>query len=280
MFGFASPTRTISAPSEAKLTELSTLLERMSNLKDQTKRSEDKIYGDEALSGYEMSVIEANLAQLNGNFEKLLSDTDTVQTHEIQSAKDDVKGRKKALVEEIHHFLRRISESKEHLATEKAKPMPLPTVGTTQHVLQVVQKSITAQNQNPNALRAFSTASSPAPITHLLNQAIGIAAPVISSLTTPLLAYYAPDDGNTDESSGMGNTNRLQGLFSLTAADFMPLYDFDFSGLAREQDDLKRHQRGGRQYFRPCGWKRFALNVNQYSVASVILNSNRISKEG
>jgi hypothetical protein len=278
MFGFAPATRTISAPSEAKITELSTLLERMSNLKDQIKGSEEKIYGDEELTSYEMSIIEANLAQLNGHLETLLSDTDTVQTHEIQSAKDAVKDRKKTLVEEIHHFTRRISQSKERLASEKAKPMPLPIVGTPQHVLQVVQKSIIAQNQNSNALRAFSTASSPAPILMITPpscQAFGIAAPVISSLTTPLLAYYAFNDGNTDESCGMGNTNRLQGLFSLTTADFMPLYDFDFSGVVRGQDDLEGHLRGGRQYFRPCGWKRFALNVNRYSVEDFTVSELR-----
>ena len=36
-----------------------------------------------------------------------------------------------------------------------------------------------------------------------------------------------------------------------------PKYDYDFRNII----DTKKFFRGGREYFRPCGWKRYALKV-------------------
>ena len=37
-----------------------------------------------------------------------------------------------------------------------------------------------------------------------------------------------------------------------------PDYDYDFSQIV----DTKSFYRGGRQYYRPCGWRRFAIDVS------------------
>ena len=52
------------------------------------------------------------------------------------------------------------------------------------------------------------------------------------------------------------------GIFTLADEVLDPQYNVDFTNL---KDDGTRYQRGGREYIRPYGWNRIALNVkNQY----------------
>ena len=52
------------------------------------------------------------------------------------------------------------------------------------------------------------------------------------------------------------------GIFALDPAVLDPQYNFDFTYL---KDDGTKYQRGGREYKKPYGWNRIALNVkNKY----------------
>jgi hypothetical protein len=42
---------------------------------------------------------------------------------------------------------------------------------------------------------------------------------------------------------------------------FDPQHDYDFTSIDDKQTGRKQYK-GGEKYYRPCGWKRFALNVN------------------
>ncbi|CAG8705801.1 6976_t:CDS:1 [Acaulospora morrowiae] len=71
------------------------------------------------------------------------------------------------------------------------------------------------------------------------------------------LSYY-----NIDNGSNLHLIMRLPGggcVISCLDVDTLdPIYDYDFTNI---NDNEKQHYRGGVQYRRPCGWKRFALKV-------------------
>jgi hypothetical protein len=49
-------------------------------------------------------------------------------------------------------------------------------------------------------------------------------------------------------------------FLGIDASYLDPQHNFDFTNVSDQQDG-KTFFKGGERYFRPCGWKRFALNV-------------------
>ena len=84
----------------------------------------------------------------------------------------------------------------------------------------------------------------------------------VDLLCTPRLALRGsePVDGPPLPTSGH---NRLAGCFAVDPGLFRPEYDYDFTDFDPNEDG--EHWRGGMRYFRPCGWKRFGLDVSAFS---------------
>eukprot|EP01043_Picozoa_sp_COSAG02_P037154 COSAG02_NODE_2769_length_8063_cov_2.501130_3_plen_756_part_00 len=83
----------------------------------------------------------------------------------------------------------------------------------------------------------------------------------LSATDTPTLAWR-DDETETLERSDSAH-RRLTGLFGVDPADFDPQYDFDFTEISEREDRKKEYWRGGQRYYRPCGWKRLALDVKE-----------------
>jgi hypothetical protein len=85
-----------------------------------------------------------------------------------------------------------------------------------------------------------------------------------SATSTPLLAWRDDDTAGGGAAAAEApprspDQRRLQGLFAIDPKDFAPEFNFDFS--THRQEDEEAYTRGGQPYYRPCGWKRFALDV-------------------
>ena len=70
------------------------------------------------------------------------------------------------------------------------------------------------------------------------------------------------EDYNIQNESALHLTQKLYGGGCISEFKFDdnyldPKYDYDFRNII----DTKKFFRGGREYFRPCGWKRYALKV-------------------
>lgn len=87
----------------------------------------------------------------------------------------------------------------------------------------------------------------------------------LSATVTPSLAWR--DDKTTSAAARTPDQRKLEGLYGIDPEDFAPEFNFDFTHMSAA--DESGHMRGGQPYFRPCGWKRFALNVqDKYSLES------------
>ena len=80
----------------------------------------------------------------------------------------------------------------------------------------------------------------------------------MSADATPALAWRN-DDISESVTPRSPDQRRLEGLYGIDPEDFAPEFNFDFTEMSADDDG--EHMRGGQPYFRPCGWKRFALNV-------------------
>ena len=88
----------------------------------------------------------------------------------------------------------------------------------------------------------------------------GTAPPSVAATDTPALAWRDDDD---DLSRGSSAQRRLAGLFGVNPADFDPRFDYDFTPISEREDSKQTYHRGGQRYYRPCGWKRLALDVKE-----------------
>ena len=87
----------------------------------------------------------------------------------------------------------------------------------------------------------------------------------MSATATPGLAWRDDESGSATTRSP--DQRRLEGLYGIDPEDFAPEFNFDFTDMLTADDG--DHSRGGQPYFRPCGWKRFALNVqDKYTLES------------
>jgi hypothetical protein len=91
----------------------------------------------------------------------------------------------------------------------------------------------------------------------------------MSATTTPTLAWRDSDSSSgAVEEPRSPDQRRLEGLFAIDPNDFAPEYNFDFTRV-REEDE-ESYTRGGQAYYRPIGWKRFALDVgSRYGLADL-----------
>jgi len=89
-----------------------------------------------------------------------------------------------------------------------------------------------------------------------------------AAFSTPLLAYrQAPTDRQAPANmTECAAPNRLTDMFSVDKYLLSPQWDYDFTSI--DPANESPHQRGGREYKRPCGWKRFALDVDHFDLAS------------
>lgn len=79
------------------------------------------------------------------------------------------------------------------------------------------------------------------------------------------LALAWRDDETDSVSPRSSDQRRIEGIYGIDPADFAPEFNFDFTEMSADDDG--DHMRGGQPYFRPCGWKRFALNIqNKYGL--------------
>lgn len=72
-----------------------------------------------------------------------------------------------------------------------------------------------------------------------------------------------------------GLLDRFKNEFKIDPKFLDPEYDFDFTKII----DKEKFYRGGREYFRPCGWNKYALNVKGRYENDDWIESNDKTKE-
>ena len=133
-----------------------------------------------------------------------------------------------------------------------------------QELLAAPQPAAALQLAPVPRVAARSSAWSSATVNAVLQQtSMGARRGSTSATSTPSLAWRDDDDAGGGaaavDAPRSPDQRRLEGLFAIDPLDFAPEFNFDFSTLRK--DDEEAYTRGGQPYYRPCGWKRFALNV-------------------